>query len=186
MSVAAEPEDGLRSAKEKPGQAGASPGTVKTNLNDSGAGADAGRRAAAGALVGIATGGFFVALLAHVHVRAGWSVGAYEPPAALLGALGAWWFGARRGTRDGWFAVAAALAAMLLGDFFWALAHTPHAAWWQVPVRVLRELGWRGGHEAPPLWSVWPKLLRYGFGLYVGWYVGSATAAGTTPRERKE
>lgn len=178
MSADAEPEGGLRPAEDAPGRGGAR-----------GDGSDqhtaATRRAAAGALVGIAAGGFFVALLAHMRIRTNWSVGAYEPAAALLAALGTWCFGARRGRRDGRLAAGAALAAMLLGDFFWTRAHTPHGTWWQAVVRTFAEFGCRGGHASPG-WSVWPKLVRYGFGVYIGWFVGSASSWPTEQSARRK
>ncbi len=179
MSTDTGPEGEPRAAEQTPGDEGSGP-------RASGQSPDAARRAAAGALVGIAMGGFLVALLAHIHVRVGWSVGAYEPAAALLGALGAWWFGAQRGARDVWLAMGAALAAMLLGDFFWTLAHTPHGAWWQAAGRMFAELGWRGSDGPLADWTVWPKFLRYGFGLYIGWYVGSAIGGPTRRCEGKK
>ena len=119
----------------------------------------------AGAMAGIAAGGFLVALLTHLHQTRRWYVGSYEPAAALIAALGMWCFNSRGGMRAAAAGLAAALLAMLLGDTFRLMAHTGIDDWAAVPLRLLRRL-WRLGS--------WPKLLRYAFGMYIGGYLGYA------------
>jgi len=115
----------------------------------------------AGGLAGVAAGGFLVTWLSYLELRTDWFVQAYEPAAALLGALGVYLFSTRHEIKEGLLAMAAALLAMLLGDVFRARLV---GAWTDAPVEVLRSF-----RVAP-----WAKGVRYGFGLYVGWYLGSA------------
>ena len=125
------------------------------------------RLSMAGALIGVAAGGFLVTVLGHMGSISDWYMGRYqpaaEPAAALLGALGVWCCTPRRGLRTGLLGMAAALLAMLLGDVFRVLAASA-PEWRAVPRELLRSFRW---HH-------WPRLLCYGFGIYLGWYLGSA------------
>jgi len=132
----------------------------------------------AGAIAGISAGGFLVAVLTHVSRTWGWHVRVYEPAAALLGALGVWGFSPRRGSKEGLIGMGAALLAMLLGDVFRTMAFTALEDWGEVPQLLLRRFGWRRSPQAWFSWRYWPKLLRYAFGLYIGWYLCSAGRAG--------
>lgn len=121
----------------------------------------------AGALAGISAGGFLVSLITHLHQREIIYIGTYEPAAALLGALGVWLFGSRRGAREGLIGIGAALLAMLVGDVFRTMSLTWMDDWGRVPGLLIRRFHWR----------YWPRLLRYAFGMYIGWYLCSAGRA---------
>lgn len=128
--------------------------------------ADRWQLVSAGAMAGVAAAVFVASLLAHARVRYGWWVGSYEPVAALLGALGVWCFGTGRGVRAGLIGVAVALIAMLLGDLFMMMADSlAPRDWSHAPLRVLGEF--QAGRN-------WPKLLRYAFGVYIGWHLCAA------------
>jgi len=117
------------------------------------------RLSLAGAFAGIAAGGFLVAVMSFLQTWSGWRLTRCEPAAALLGALGG---------------VAAALFAMLLGDAFRVAATMSLPDWVEIPERLrvsLALVDWRHW------WHYWPRLLRYGFGMYAGWYLCSAVAA---------
>jgi hypothetical protein len=122
-------------------------------------------------------GGFLVAAMEHISRVSGWHVVWYEPAAALLGGLGVWAFSARRDRRTGWIAVAAALAAMLLGELYRGMSAVAFADWISVPGYIMED-AFRlrlFGRGAPDFdWHVWPKLLRYAFGMFIGWYLGTS------------
>lgn len=132
------------------------------------------RLSLAGAFAGIAAGGFLIAATSFLQTWFNWYAGHYEPAAALLGALGVWCFTPKPGVRKGLGGIIAALLAMLLGDTFRVMAAMSLSDWAEIPVRFsvsLMRLDW--GHW----WHYWPRLLRYGFGMYVGWYLCSAVSA---------
>lgn len=124
----------------------------------------------AGALAGAAAGGFVVAMLSHVYRASGWYVGSYEPLAALCAGLGCWFASPQGGVKSGLIGGGAALAAMLLGDLFREMSFSLLSDWHRAPLRVLAHFTARN----------WPKLVRYGFGVYLGWHLavaGSSRAA---------
>jgi len=132
------------------------------------------RLSLAGAFAGIAAGGFLVAVMSFLQTWSGWRLTRCEPAAALLGALGVWCFTPAPGARRALGGVAAALFAMLLGDAFRVAATMSLPDWVEIPERLrvsLALVDWRHW------WHYWPRLLRYGFGMYAGWYLCSAVAA---------
>jgi len=126
------------------------------------------RLSLAGALVGVAAGGLLVSLLAHLGLLRDWYAFGHPPSgeaaAALLGALGVWCFGPRRSVDSGVLGMGAALGAMLLGDVFRVMAATPLDDWRWIPTEISRSFRWR----------YWPRLMCYGFGVYIGWFLATA------------
>jgi hypothetical protein len=124
--------------------------------------------AVAGLAAGVSLAGFFVALFVRLAHRYYWPVRGYEPVAAFVAALGVWLCAPRRSRWEGLLGGAAALLGMLLGDLFKLMGETWREAWWTVPGRLAGLFHWGN----------WPKLLLYAFGLYLGWYLGSARRGG--------
>ena len=127
----------------------------------------------AGAMVGVAAGGFLVSLLVRLNTLAPigfipygkyWYIITYEPAVALLGALGVWCFSSKGGARVGLLGIFTALLAMVLGDIFRVMASLPPYDWAEVPFGLARLFRCGG----------WSKLLRYAFGTYTAWYLCSA------------
>jgi hypothetical protein len=116
----------------------------------------------AAAAAGVALGVFAVAVLALLYRHTMWRVLAYEPIAAFFGALGVALFAARRTRREGIIGMAAACAAMLAGDICSILSRALMLDDWMF---VCDQLGWMFH------WSNWPKLIRYGFGIYLAWFL---------------
>ena len=114
------------------------------------------------ALTGIAIGGFLVSLATQLYLLRGWYIGNYELLAALAAALGVWAFAGARNFTNGLLGAAAALAAMLLGDSFRAMAFNQFLEWSAIPNMLKSQF------EA----EAWPKVIRYAFGVYIGGYLG--------------
>jgi len=129
----------------------------------------------AGAAVGIAAGGFLVSLFFFVVRVPGWQIEAYEPGAALVGGLCIWAFSPSDRARRGLWAFATAVGAMLLGDLLWLLGEIPFEDWLRAARSVVAPSDSFIMHRAAPLFrpSPWLKIVRYAFGAYVGWFVGS-------------
>ncbi|MFO7897523.1 MAG: hypothetical protein R6V58_00510 [Planctomycetota bacterium] len=129
----------------------------------------------AGAAAGIAAGGCLVSLMVRAEQITQWRVEAYEPAAALLGALGIWAFGPSDAWERGWLGVGAAIGAMWLGDLLRVLSATPFEEWLGTAGALMRP-GSPTQRRVAELFRPhpWIKLLRYGFGAYIGWYAGSA------------
>jgi len=130
------------------------------------------RLSLAGALAGIAAGGLLVSLLTHLGLTRDWYAFGHPPAAeiaaALLGALGVWCFSSGRSVDEGMLGMGAAFLAMLLGDAFRVMAATAVDDWQWVPHELSRSFHWR----------YWPRLMCYAFGVYIGWYVGTAPRPG--------
>ncbi len=126
------------------------------------------RLPAAGAVVGIGAAGFLASVLTFVWLPPGPYAGGCEPVAALVGALGVWCFSPGREVREALMGAGAALAAMLLCDVFGLMGRTFVLDWGEIPGMLVRSFHWYN----------WPRLVRYGFGLYVGWHICYAGRAG--------
>ncbi|MFW6107885.1 MAG: hypothetical protein ACOC70_01670 [bacterium] len=133
----------------------------------------------AGAAAGIAAGGCLVSLLVRAEQMTQWRVEAYEPAAALLGALGIWAFGPSDARERGWLGVGAAVGAIWLGDLLRVLSATPLEEWLGTAGALMRS-GSPAQRRLAELFQPqpWIKLLRYAFGAYIGWYAGSAGREG--------
>ena len=117
---------------------------------------------AAGAFMGMATGGFVASVMVRFLGSGGAFAPTYEGPAALVAGLGVWLFSPQRTVGGAVTGAIAAAAAMLLGDLFRAMSLLDPAGWRTAPVLVAQTF--RDGS--------WTKLVRYAFGVYVGWYLG--------------
>ncbi len=118
----------------------------------------------AGAAAGAALGVFVIAVLSLVQRYTTWRIIAYEPLAAFCAALGVVLFSRQRSRREGLIGSGAALMAMLASDVSLLMADTLYLTdivW--VPMRWLELFRWGG----------WLKVLRYGFGVYLAWYLCS-------------
>jgi hypothetical protein len=111
----------------------------------------------ASAAVGVALGGFATTVLTHVAIRTGWMIRAYEPVAAACGTFSLWTFVQRRDRVTGLVGILAALGAMLLGELFRLMMNQ-----------------WADTSVLPPVnapWLILEKVIRYAFGMYIGWYL---------------
>jgi len=116
----------------------------------------------ASAMTGIAVGGFLVSLATQAFLLRGWYIGNYELLAALAAAIGVWSFADRQSPAHCVLGAMAALTAMLLGDAYRAMAFSHFEEWRAIPEIVVSQFNT----------DALPKLLRYGFGIYMGGYLG--------------
>jgi hypothetical protein len=135
------------------------------------------KTALAGAFVGVAGAAFAVSMLAHLHLIDPWYMARCWPGpevgAAFIGSLGVWCFRVRDGAFEGCLGMLAAVGAMLLSHAFRVRAASAGIGdWSRVPQQLARSFRW----------TCWPRLLCYGFGAYIGWFLGTAPG----PESRKE
>jgi hypothetical protein len=116
---------------------------------------------AAGVFVGVSAGGFVSIVLSELDARLQLCAVSYDLLAALPAAIAVYFCCPGGRARDGIIGMLAALLAMLAGEALHVLTTVTVLDW--PPVLWLMAQEFRSAE--------WPKLLRYGFGLYLGWHM---------------